>query len=525
VKKKSVKLTPGILESANPWLWAYNRKIQLVPGPFILKGHEYQVRAMTAEAPVLVFKKATQMTITESQVLRVLHAMIHGMYPQGCLYLFPTQDEVTDFSASRFSPLLKDNPGAIGCHVTDTNRIALKRIGSGYLYFRAGRLGQSIQGSMKTSSKLKAIPVDHAVFDEWDEMDPKIDEFVDGRMQHSLVKTKAYLANPTLPDFGIDSKYQESNQEQWHIKCKACGSWTCLDEEGAFPECLKEQKDGAVIRACKKCGKEINPRHGEWVAGKPSLTKDIIGQHISHFNSTYVNPAAILRKFRNPNTNLADLYRLILGLAYIEAENRLSVQEVLALCGNEGIESACADSCFMGVDQGKDLHVVIGSRHVELKGQIRHIGVYKDWEELDRLMRNFHIICCVVDALPETRNARAFAKRFPGQVFLNYYNEHQKGSYAWNEKEYIVSCNRTESLDASHKQVSEGHICLPKRCEIVEEFAKHLHNVAKKLEEDEETGSKRYVYVRLGPDHFRHAFNYETMARQKSEGLLFPTYH
>jgi len=34
------------------------------------------------------------------------------------------------------------------------------------------------------------------------------------------------------------------------------------------------------------------------------------------------------------------------------------------------------------------------------------------------------------------------------------------------------------------------------------------------LEEDEQTGSKRYVYVRLGPDHFRHAFNYEAMARQ-----------
>jgi hypothetical protein len=38
--------------------------------------------------------------------------------------------------------------------------------------------------------------------------------------------------------------------------------------------------------------------------------------------------------------------------------------------------------------------------------------------------------------------------------------------------------------------------------------------MAKKLEEDEETGSKRYVYVKLGPDHFRHALNYEAMARQ-----------
>ncbi len=46
--------------------------------------------------------------------------------------------------------------------------------------------------------------------------------------------------------------------------------------------------------------------------------------------------------------------------------------------------------------------------------------------------------------------------------------------------------------------------------------------VSKKLEEDEETGSKRYVYVKLGPDHFRHAFNYECMARQNMPRYLVP---
>jgi hypothetical protein len=165
---------------------------------------------------------------------------------------------------------------------------------------------------------------------------------------------------------------------------------------------------------------------------------------------------------------------------------------------------------------------VIGKKHRQKTGNIVHLAVYKDWEELDRLMKNFNVLRCVVDALPETRNARAFAERHKGRIFLNYYNEHQKGSYAWNEKELIVSCNRTESLDASHNEVMAGHIILPHECEIVREFANHLNNVAKKLEEDEETGSKRYVYVKLGPDHFRHAFNYEAMARQSSPVFLFP---
>jgi hypothetical protein len=72
-------------------------------------------------------------------------------------------------------------------------------------------------------------------------------------------------------------------------------------------------------------------------------------------------------------------------------------------------------------------------------------------------------------------------------------------------------------------EIMAGQIILPRECEIVKEFANHLHNVAKKLEEDEETGSKRYIYVKLGstPDHFRHAFNYECMARQNCPNLLF----
>jgi hypothetical protein len=61
----------------------------------------------------------------------------------------------------------------------------------------------------------------------------------------------------------------------------------------------------------------------------------------------------------------------------------------------------------------------------------------------------------------------------------------------------------------------ERLIMLPQNCEVVKEFATHLHNVAKKLQENEETGSKRYVYVKLGPDHFRHSFNYMSMAHKK----------
>jgi len=253
------------------------------------------------------------------------------------------------------------------------------------------------------------------------------------------------------------------------------------------------------------------------VAKRPDVT-DKRGRHYSQLFSHFVDPSEILHQFRTTN-NLTDFYNLKIGIAYVEATNRLAIEEVLALCGNEGIADRDDGPCFMGVDQGKDLHVVIGRK----PGRILHLGIYRDWEELDRLMRVFHVSRCVVDALPETRNARAFALRHKGCVFLSFYNDHRKGSYAWDEKELIVSSNRTESLDASHREITEGTVILPRQCEMTRTFADHLHNVAKKLEEDDETGSKRYVYVKLGADHFRHAFNYALMARGNITDSFFGT--
>lgn len=465
--------------------------------PFTFERHEYLIEPYKDDHPDQTEMKATQLGLTSKAMLKAVYGARYGSY-RGIMYLFPSKSDVTDFSKGRISPLIEDNPDSIGKWIQNTDSANIKKIWKAFLYFRG----------MKSRVGLKSVPVDFIIFDELDEASPNAVDMAMERMAHSEIKRVLKLSNPTLPDYGIDRAFQETDQRYWLLKCK-CGEYTCLED--TFPDCLLETKN-KVIRACQKCKAELNPSIGQWVAKHPSIT-DKRGRHYSQLFSHFVDPAEILHQFRTTN-NLTDFYNLKIGNAYVEATNRLSVQEVLALCGSEGIASQDKGPCFMGVDQGKDLHVVIGKRHLQKAGNIIHLGVYKDWEELDRLMKAFSVSRCVVDALPETRNARAFAGRHPGKVFLNYYNIHQKGAYAWNEQALTVSCNRTESLDASHNEIQNTEIVLPRECEIVREFAQHLHNTAKRLEEDEETGSKRYIYVRLGLDHFRHAFNYETMARE-----------
>jgi hypothetical protein len=62
------------------------------------------------------------------------------------------------------------------------------------------------------------------------------------------------------------------------------------------------------------------------------------------------------------------------------------------------------------------------------------------------------------------------------------------------------------------RRIREAQVELPHRSVLVEQFAKHMAADAKVLQEDEETGVKKYRYVRTGEDHFSLAFTYAWMA-------------
>jgi hypothetical protein len=504
---RSIEQTFGTAKNLPFHEWVERSSIILDGKPFTFERHEYLRIPYRDDHPHIVEKKAAQMGLTSKAMLRTIYTLQFKKY-RGVLYLFPSRSDVLDFSKGRISPLIEENE-EIGRMIRDTDSAGIKAIGSGFLYLRG----------MKSRVGLKSVPADFVIFDELDEAPQSAVDMAMERMSHSDYKEDLKLSNPTLPDFGIDKAFQETDQRYWLLKCEKCGESTCLED--TFPDCLLEI-DGRVIRACSRCKAELNPALGEWVAKKSGVT-DKRGYQYSQLFSQFVSPGEILQQFRTTR-NMADFFNLKIGVAYVEAENRLSIQEVLSLCGNEGIASNDQGPCFMGVDQGLDLHVVISKKHPQKAGKIIHFEVCKDWEELDRLMKNFNVLRCVVDALPETRNARAFAERYRGKVFLNFYREFLKVGERWDEANLTVVSNRTESLDSSHNEILTGNVVLPKECDIVREFASHLHNTAKKLEEDEESGSKRYVYVKLGPDHFRHSFNYESMARRNCPDLLFPEF-
>jgi len=511
-------LTPEQLAQSNPAYWADYNNIQLQTTKFSFKEHEYQWEPMQLDARRICYSKATQGGYSELEVLKTLHGLIYKKFPEGVLYMFPTTDDVGEFSKSRFNPLIFANRDTIGKYVKTggkgTDTTSLKKIHDAFLYLRGARLSQSLGGmSEKESAKLRGIPVDRVVFDEVDLMDDAVIAKAKGRMGHSKIKEEVYISNPTLPDFGIDAIYAKSDQRHLFNRC-SCGEWTCAVLE--FPECVKIRPDGTGYIACKKCGKEITRRSvGEWVPAIRENTEYMKGYQWPQLNSMFNDPAEILSDFLDPpQGNLGDVYRLRLGLPYVATEDRLSVGAVYEQCSRDMMPTHHNGPCAMGVDVGKIKHVVIGVRTGKDRYEIVKVAKLSNWSDIHDLAKKFNVRSAVIDIRPYEDAARGFQRSENYKIFLCEYTESSTIGTSFNDKSGVVKVNRTEILDSTHRLITENQILLPRRSPEMDEFAKQLCGTAKVLETNKKTGTSVYRYRPVGSagDHYRHSLNYFYLA-------------
>ena len=502
--------------AVSPWFWAVVNRINLQGGVFEAVGHEYLEGPLNEFHPDQVSIKGSQMGWTEASVLKTLHGMIHKRYPKGVLYLFPTGDDVSDFSKARFTPLIESNADLIGNWVEDTDSIQIKRIHGAMLYLRGARATKSIEGLMKTSSKLKSVPVDRVVYDERDEMDTDMVEMASERMAHSSVKETFALSTPTIPDYGVDRDYKASDQRKWFIRCQACGHDTCLEEE--FPACLKRDLSGRVYRACVKCGKEIHPSGGRWVATVPSC-KDRVGWYISQLNSVYVDPGKILSQYERIGEIGAGekqiFYNSKLARAFVDGQNKLQPQDFYRLTGVAPMMAFSPGPCAMGVDVGSVLHCVVGLKIRHNCYRIVHVGRYKEWNDLHEVAKRYGVMSAVIDMKPELHKAREFQKAEPYEIFLCDYQEQQKGAPHYDLSKGIVSVNRTEILDQTHAMATvPGRLELPSMSSEIEQFITECCASVKVMVENS-SGEKVSRYKEVGADHYRHTLGYFRLAANR----------
>jgi len=465
-------------------LFSFAQSLKTESGvPFDFVNHPYLIDIFKDDKPArLVIEKGSQLGLTTFSLIRSIFSCLQG---RNVVFFFPTDSGVNDVSRAKVSPLIENN-AYLRSQVSSTDSAHLKRIGTGHMFMRG--LTSSIQAL--------SVSADELFFDELDEIDPTARQIAEERLSHSAYGRIVEISTPSFPDYGIDRAFLQSDQHHWLIKCAGCSRETNLVSE--FPDCIVGDQ-----YQCR-CGHVLDRLAGRWVPRFPER-KDVRGYHVTQLISPLISPAAIMAKYRNA-VSRSEFMRKVIGIPYVESDDRLTLDQVYACCGNEGLQSSSDSPCVMGVDVGRVLHVVLMRDN-----RVVWLGEVPAFDDLHRFMDRYSITACVVDALPETRMVEAFKARYPRRVFSNYYQDGLKAMNQWDSDKCISKSQRTILHDMVAHKVREGHIGFPRR-ELCQEFATMLCNLIRVLEEDEETGDRKFVYRKVGADHYRHALGYAMLA-------------
>ncbi len=262
-------------------------------------------------------------------------------------------------------------------------------------------------------------------------------------------------------------------------------------------------------------------RDGEWVPKYRDKSDYMHGYCWSHLTTPNNDPAEVLEEFLNPPfNNLGDVYRLRLGQAYASSEEKLSIGQVLAHCGDRIMSAKDDGPCAFGLDVGKICHLLIGKRIGDKRYEITFAGRFNgdgDWGEIEAVIDRANCKSGVIDIRPYEKAARDFQKKHKYmRIFLCEYSESTTLPKTYNRKTGIVKVNRTEIFDETHDLVADktDRLVLPKNCAEMQEFARQVCDPAKSLEVNKKTKIAVYRYQGR-EDHYRNALNYLLLAMDK----------
>ncbi len=508
--------------------WACQNEIKLMGGTvFTLKGCEYMMDIMGDRARHIVVMKGTQARITTLFMIRLIHRLIYGIYPQGGIYYFPKKEAVENFSKTRFGPLIADNP-CIKKHLKRTNSVNIKQVGKAFLSLLGASATSSIEGK-KDSTSVRSTPADEVDRDELDLFDEDMVGMTFDRLLNSEFKNEVDLGSPTIPDFGIHKVFDQSDQKFRMIKCEACNGYTCIAEE--FPESVKFKKEGSRFNpyfACIKCSKEIRPLNGEYIAKFPDRydtkypKEGISGYHVSHFITPNCDLRIVMDKWDEVQMDTSKMglfYNRFLGFPYIAIEDRLRRQDIFNCCGDDQMKSSSYVGTAMAADIMKTNRVVIAEKKGKGGAKIIYMARVSGFDALYDLVGKFNVRSACICLRPYEESFRKFQARCGSRekkviVFGVDYHDKMKQFKKINEEEGIYTLHRTEAMDDSQTWIRSGKLEIPRKCEEVVVFAKECCNTAKRLETNEKTGDRVYRYRAVGDkqDHYRHCVNYLKLA-------------
>lgn len=415
---------------------------------------------------VLVLMKCAQVGFT---VMEMLATIYMGIKFGPCIVgmFLPDMNLAGLKSSERFMPIVRSVPTVHDLMTQDAADGSGRKQGEGNVNRR--RIDQALFIFSWTSGRAttESIPMDVLSFDEVQEMTLEQIEKTYERVSASVVRFMLMGSTANWPDADIDFWYKRGTRHRFHTKCPTCGTAKPLDDY--FPECIRFDRDRDIYRyVCPNGHWLVDTQHGDWIAELPERDRGpepdvpvnerrlrIKSIHFPQFLSPTISADEILTAYQSA-TDMKNFYNRKLGKPYLDPSQVPVTLEHLANCVAAGKAAGItwktrARGCFMGIDQMGNFNVVvIKERLPDGRQAVVHVEEIYDadpFARCDTLMEAYGVAVCVVEINPNYNDAKRFAGRHKGRVFIcDSFGQVKEGMIQWGD---------APKLDVSERRTSE----------------------------------------------------------------------
>lgn len=484
-----------IAEPLNPLAFILNNNIKNENGsPIEFKDHYFLIDPYADMTPEQVVMKPSQIGWSVCGINKTL--WLAKYMKANVIYTMPSRTATKDFVSPKVDPIITQNP-IYQSWMGKTDSTALKAVGDRFIYFR---------GSWEQTAAI-SISAHVLVNDEVDRSNQSVlstyqTRLDDAKRERPDLGFVWQWSNPSIPGYGVDEKWQYSDQKHWFITCPHCN----LELYLKFPDNINFETEQYICSKCQKTLSDDDRRRGRWV--KKFTNRSISGYWISQLMVPWISAADIIKKSRGDKSIF---YNFCLGLPYISAEESVT-RKTITDCIIPTVNPKT--HVVIGVDNGVIKTVVIGNIHGIFK-----IYETESWEEIEADLVRYNATM-VIDANPYPTRPKQLAAKYPGRVFVHYFVQEQKDLQIikWGEgdKDGVAVSDRTKVIDMVVSELKNKDIIFNLTLTELEQYIYDWTQLYRTIEESAQ-GIQKPVWrtIQDRRDHYAFATIYWRIALEK----------
>ncbi len=510
--KMNCKEIANIQKNKNFVAWVATRHHRTHKGEYLeFKKHQYLRDILLDDSPYQIDKKSTQSGHTEIATVRVIAKAAQGLR---VFWVWPNDTLLTQYVQERWDKSVHYTPYYHKIFKAENKKAAdsahNKDIGKGNVFLVTSN----------TETAFTSYPADMVDIEELEECNQENIKMARERLDHSEYRLQYKRGNPKFNGMGIDAEFEDTDQKEWGIRCQ-CRETIFLDwfkhvvrkvDKGKYEIRDPDYDPGAgrdLQAICHKCNRPVwRKSNGLWIPIFPGRPKS--GRHTSKL---FAGTAPLIEIHSNFTDGLTDetkmqrFYNADLGLAYT-AEGAKLTEHMIFECMGDYAPGQEEGLTVAGIDVGKHYHYVIARLLPDGTFKIICINKTMDTNTVISTLKQYGVKVFVIDALPETREARKICGHFK-VGFVCYFGNTKSDTTDLARK--IITVQRTPALDAVKEVIITQAIKYPANIKGEKEYLKHMTVSVRAFDE------KRNVYDWVHgsqPDHYFLATAYCLIAKR-----------